>query len=88
MEVPQVDVVDAELLQRAIESLPGPFRSSVDNASLVALPVAAQAELRREEDLAPLSGALEPADGPGSLVRSRNFHKHWDVLNDWRTTGR
>lgn len=80
MEVPQVDVADAELLQRPIESLGSPFRSSVDDAGLVALPVTTQAELRSQEDLAPLSSALEPAaDAPRPV---RNVHKYREVLDD------
>ena len=63
MQVPQVDIVDAELLQRPVEGLNGPLRGPVHHAGLVALPVAAEAELRGEEDLTALARALEPAAG-------------------------
>ena len=60
MEIPQVDIVDTELLERALQRFRNIVRLAVDTSLEVTPPVRADAELRREEDLLALAGALEP----------------------------
>ena len=60
VEVPQVDMVNAELLERALQRFGNVVRLAVDTPLEVAPPVRAHAELGREEDLLALAGALEP----------------------------
>ena len=60
VQVPQIHVINAELLQGPLDSFRNVVRIAVDRTLLVTFPVAAQTELRSQEYLVSLSCALEP----------------------------
>lgn len=60
MKIPQIDLVHAKHLQRAINGLPRPLWRAINADALAEIGAVAEAELSAEEDLVALARALEP----------------------------